>query len=255
MSILFRHDAASDRALGAFWLGGSCSRDYGIILTSPPPKIFAERDVEKISVADRSGDLIRDNGRYKNVQIPYKCTLIPNAWESYRDAAERAVQILASTAGYKRLTNVYEPWCYRLARISTGISIASLVEQAGAFEVSFDCKPQRYLFSGEIPITFTTPGELYNDHFPALPLIKVTGTGDSTLTIGGTLVKIFDQTEPIFLDCDLQNAYRETAEGIKENRNSFISAPVFPVLQPGANTVTWTGGIASLDITPRWWTL
>ena len=255
MSILFQRDAASDRALGAFWLGGSCSRDYGIILASPPPKIFAERDVEKTSVAGRSGDLIRDNGRYKNIQIPYKCTLIPNAWESYRDAAERAVQILAPTAGYQRLTNVYEPWCYQMARISAGISIESLVEQAGAFEIQFDCKPQRYLFSGEIPITFTAPGELYNDYSPALPLIKVIGAGDSTLTIGGILVQIYGQTEPIFLDCDLQNAYRETAEGIKENRNNQISAPVFPVLHPGTNVVTWTGGITSLEITPRWWTI
>lgn len=255
MSILFRRDTASDRLLGAFWLGDSCSRDYGIVLTSPPPKIFAERDVENIPVAGRSGDLIRDNGRYKNVQIPYKCALIPSAWESYRDAAEKTVQILAPTAGYKRLTNVYEPWGYQLARISTSISIESLVEQAGAFEITFDCKPQRYLFSGEIPITFTTPGRLNNEHFPALPLIRVIGTGDSTLTIGDTLVQIYGQTQPIFLDCDLQNAYHETAEGIKENQNSLIRAPEFPVLQPGVNTVTWTGGITGLEITPRWWTL
>lgn len=253
--IAYQRNSVSDKMLGAFWLGGLCSRDYGIILTEMPPEVFAERDVEKISVAGRSGDLVFDKGRYKNIEIPYKCAIIPNASETYRDCAIRAVQFLASTANYMRLENAHDPDHYRLARISNTITIENLVEQGGRFEIDFGCKPQRYLFSGLEPISFIDPAEMHNAYMTALPIIKVYGTGDGAISIGGTVVQIIGQTDPITMDCDTQNAYYETADGILENRNHQIYAPKFPQLLPGVNAIGWSGGVERLEITPRWWTL
>lgn len=235
-----------------FFFDGRSCMEFGMIAGGEVSYGVAERDLEWISIAGRNGDLIKDNKRFKNIPVNYPVTVI----RDFLRNSEAASAWLLGKSGYRRLSDGYRPDTFRLASFAGPIDfVPLLINRMGQATLTFNCKPQRYLFSGEIPIIFTVPGELYNDHFPALPLIKVIGAGDSTLTIGGTLVQIYGQTEPIFLDCDLQNAYRETAEGIKENRNNQISAPVFPVLHPGTNVVTWTGGITSLEITPRWWTL
>lgn len=240
--------------MSEFILGGRRSGDFGIIMTAPPKMVFAEPDVDTISIAGRSGDLILDNGRYKNVSVPYNCAILPENGQSMRSAAERAVTILKPSAQYMRLENTYHPGTFRLARVSREVSIESIVEEAGIFTVEFDCKPQRFFTEGEAPIIFNAPGELVNQWFPALPIITVHGAGDCTVTVGDCTVTLFDMTHPITLDCDMQDAYWDD-DGQIVNANQQISAPAFPVLQPGANAIIWTGSVARVEIIPRWWTL
>ena len=54
----------------------------------------------------------------------------------------------------------------------------------------------------------------------------------------------------VILDSDSQNAYKGTL-----NKNGTIYAPQFPVLERGKNFISWDGGITSVEITPRWWTI
>ena len=241
--------------LNGFSLGGKCSQDYGLIMTEPPHIVIAEREVETISVVGRSGNLMVDKGRYKNVTIPYKCAIIPEG-QTLRDAAVSAAELLRPMAGYLRLENTFHPESYRMARISSQISIESIVEQAGRFTVNFDCKPQRFLKSGEFPIAYESAGELFNPTMEtALPLITVYGTGPGEVSVGGVTVEIKEIEDQITLDCDLQQAYRQVADSGPENYNGKIYAPNFPALQPGTNGISFTGGITKVEIIPRWWTL
>lgn len=241
---------------GTFTFGEAHSRDYRIILTKTPPHICAERDVESIGLAGRSGDLTRDNGRYKNVQIPYECAIIPERTRLLREAASDAILLLKSTAAYYRLANSFYPGTYRMARISKQVSVESVVEKAGKFTIEFDCKPQRFLVDGEFPVKFTAPGSLYNPTTEiAQPLITIRGSGSGRLTVGDITVEVKQLEDQITLDSDLQDAYRQVGDGAPENKNSCIYAPDFPVLVPGKNTISWTGGITSVEIIPRWWTL
>lgn len=241
--------------MNGFTLGEYRSMDYGIIMTAPPKMVLAEADVETISVAGRSGDLVISKDRYKNVSVSYDCAILPEDDKTLREAALAAMPLLRPSPAYQRLVNTYHPDSYRLARVSGSVSIASIVEQAGTFAITFDCKPQRYLFSGLETLSFTSPGSINNSYMTALPLIKVYGSGDGQISVGGTVVQIIGQTDTITLDCDLQDAYYETGDGILENRNNQISAPKFPQLLPGVNAVSWSGGVERLEITPRWWTL
>ena len=90
--------------------------------------------------------------------------------------------------------------------------------------------------------------------FTALPLITVYGTGEGTVTVGDITVRIKVMEDHLILDSDTQNAYTE-ADGVMTNQNYNIYAPVFPQLEPGVNQISWTGGVARLEIIPRWWTL
>ena len=74
-----------------FCFGDFCSAENDIIITSPPQEVIAERDVEVISVMGRSGDLVRDNERFKNVSISYECAVMPSDERSMREAIARAI--------------------------------------------------------------------------------------------------------------------------------------------------------------------
>lgn len=244
------------RDKGSFEFGGVSSEEFNIILTKAPPIIFAEKDVEPISVAGRSGNLIRDNGRYKNVTVPYDCAIIPKRNQNLRELAVSALSLLAPTSSYKRLENSFFSESFRAARVTGQLSIESIVERAGRFAVKFDCKPQRFLISGEMPLEYISPSFIVNPTgFNAKPLIVVYGTGPGTVTVGNKTVEIKALEDQIVLDSELMDAYRQVGDAAAENKNSCIYAPEFPELTPGENIVTWTGDITSLRITPRWWTL
>lgn len=164
--------------------------------------------------------------------------------------------MICARAYYVRLENSFHPSVYRMARIAKHVSVESLVEKAGKFTINFDCMPQRWLVSGEIPVTFTVAGTLFNPtEFPAKPLVIVNGSGPGNVTVGTATVQIKALGDQIILDCEMLNAYRKPGEGAAENKNSSVYAPVFPELTPGMNAVSFDGDIESVTVIPRWWTL
>ena len=144
-----------------------------------------------------------------------------------------------------------EPEIYRLAVVTSGAETELRMRTLAPFTLTFDCKPQRYLKSGERAAALTASGaRLVNPGMEARPLITVYGSGAGTLTAGGRTVQLKSLDGWLTLDCDLQNAYKGT-----QNKNNTIFAPEFPVLPPGESAVTWTGGVTRVEIIPRWWTL
>lgn len=241
--------------INGFILGNFDSEKYGIIMTAPPPEVFAERDVEIISVAGRSGDLTKDNGRYKNIEIPYSCAVFPVDGKTLRQTVVDAVDALRVATGYQRLENTYTPEYFRMARVTGGLSVSSIVEKAGEFTLTFNCCPQRYLIDGEETVVFLSASTLSNpSNEIALPLITVYGIGPGEISVGGVTVEILALEDQVTLDCEIQNAYRQVGDAPPANKNGEISAPIFPVLNPGDNAVSWTGGITKVEIIPRWWT-
>lgn len=122
--------------------------------------------------------------------------------------------------------------------------------RAGTFDIPFNCKPQRFLKSGEISMPLTAPTTLSNPGMESLPLITVYGTGAGTVTVGGVTVDIKSLDDYVILDCDTQNAYKGP-----QNKNSTIYAPKFPTIPPGESLLTWSGGVDRVELIPRWWKL
>lgn len=239
-----------------FCYGEFCSADHDIIITEPPAEVIAERDAENVSIPGRSGDLILDNDRYKNVSIVFECAVIPASGKTLRDAISSIAGSLSTTAEYKRLTSTYDPDHFRMARVSSGISVKNIADQAGTFKVLFDCKPQRFFVSYEKPVAMETAGSFWNaSNQPAKPLITLYGSGPGILTVGNVTVDILKLADHITLDCDLMTAYRKIGEGATENKNSDIYALDFPALLPGETRISWSGGIKNITIIPRGWEL
>ena len=95
--------------INTFYLDAESAEAYGLIMLAPPDHVVAERDIERKEVPGRSGDVIIDNGRYKNVTVKYSCAILPEDGVPYRTTVARAVQFLKSGPAYKQLRNTYDP--------------------------------------------------------------------------------------------------------------------------------------------------
>lgn len=237
---------------GGISFGCIDSQNFKVWLTDVRAADSPKRDVSFLSIPGRNGDLIVDNNRWNNVDITYSFA-IPTEFADYFDAFKRA---LLSQCGYQRLEDSLYPDIFRMAIVKEPIQPEVMrYNRTGTFDVTFHCKPQRYLKSGEFATTLTEPTTLYGDGFVAKPLITVYGSGAGTLTVGDTTVEIKDMADQLTLDCDLQTAYRQVGDGAPENMNGSIYAPNFPELGKRENPISWTGGVTKIEIIPRWWTI
>ena len=218
-----------------FIFGGVNSLDYGVLLDGSGTTTAPERDVMTVTIPGRSGDLLVDAGRWKNTTVSYPCT-IAREFEG-RFAAFK--QALLAEGGYKRLEDTLHPDEYRLAYLAGPLEPETIpYNRAGTFALDFGCKPQRFLKSGEDVLTVVSGGKLYNPTgCAALPLIRLTLTGDAKLNVGGVQMSVAGHTGPMWIDCDLQDAYYNNT-----NLNKYLTAPEFPVLGAGATQVSWSGG-------------
>lgn len=230
------------------WWHGVSSDDVQLIVERFPDIYIPARKQEKISVPGRNGDVLIQEDAFENVAQRYEIYISAERAKIPRIA--RMVTEWLCVKGYQRLEDSYWLDSFRLANFAGSLEIENVLNRFGKAAIEFDCKPQRFLHIGEDVTTFTGAGKIINPTpFASAPLIKVNGSGSGTVTIGDTTVSLTDISEYVMLDCDIQDAYK----GIV-NKNSTMTGS-FPKIEGGEQVVSFTGGITSLEITPRWWTL
>ena len=230
-----------------FSFGGRDSRYYGVYLSGAGTYNSPAREYQNISIPGRDGDLLSSSTRLQNVELTYRCGIVADAEENL--AALRSM--LLSTVGYVRLTDSYHPEEYRLAVYKGGLEAEMEPRlHAGEFDLTFECKPQRYLVSGEMPVTLSAGGSITNPTLmPARPLIRVSGYGE--LTVGDVTATIAENTYThIDIDCEMMDCFSYDA-----NCNALVSfsGNDFPTLPAGETGIAYDSTITSVQITPRWW--
>jgi phage-related protein len=235
-------------AINSLTFNGINSLEYAMYISGDQTFNSAEKDYSKVSVPGRNGDLVFFNKRYKNVIIPYRAILIDN----YDEHTENVRSWLLSAAGYCRLEDTYHPNEFRMANFSGPIDFDTQMLEAGETTLNFDCKPQRWLKSGEQPIFIAANHNrsiINPTLFEAKPVLRVYGHGQFNIGTGVISISESDATY-IDIDCDIMDCY----EGVI-NRNNEVSVSKWPVLVPGSNSIIISEGsnISSIYVTPRWW--
>lgn len=246
--------------MAIIWNGIS-SETVGLVVESFPNQPGPARRVQMIKIAGRNGDLLVDMGAYDNYTQLYQVYF--NAETKKTPAAARAVRAwLQKNQGYAKLQDTYEPDVYRMACFTGPLEIENLMNRYGRAVLRFNCKPQRFLNSTGGGISVTKTGTVIQNptDFPALPIIRVNGSGSGEFSVNDTVVRIDSIISNVIFNSEIQDAYRgsptqNTVDPDGSSQNAAVYAPEFPVLQPGANTISFSGGITSLLIAPRWWTL
>lgn len=230
-----------------FTFGNYDSRDFGVYISGEGTYDAPARVYDAISVPGRNGDLLINREKFGNITVTYPAFI---AGANFRDKLASFRSAMLSTVGYARLVDTYHPEEFRLAYFGDSIKVdARSQNDGGEFDIIFNCKPQRFLTSGETSQAITNGGNITNPTlFDSKPLIRVTGYG--TLTIGSDVITIASGQSYVDIDSETQDCYTGT-----ENKNSKVTfqSNNFPVLPPGDTGITWTGSITRVTITPRWW--
>lgn len=231
-----------------FTFGGTASSAYGVYISGSGVFNAPERAYDEITIPNRNGLLLGLEKSLGNLELTYPAFV-------YKDLFTNATALkadLLSKIGYQELTDTYYPDEYRKAVYKGGIEFEPDQMLTGAnFDLTFSCKPQRYLVSGKTAVTFTTNSSITNPtKFPSQPLLRVYGSG--TLTVNGTEITIDTDGAYIDIDCELMEAYLGS---VLKNNEISLEGNDFPVLDSGNNSIILGSGITQVQVTPRWWRL
>jgi len=145
--------AALPTVFKSFTFGGESSADYGVQILGEGVFNAPERAVELVSVPGRNGSIAIDQGYWENIEVTYPAVLIARNPEEFATAMANFRNMLCSKRGYCRLSDDYHPGEYRMAMFNNDIEVDEKVLRGGEFDITFNCKPQRWLTSGEVPVT------------------------------------------------------------------------------------------------------
>ena len=225
--------------------GSINSADYGIYITGEAVYNAPERAVEMIAIPGRNGALALDQGRWENIEVSYPAGCFGDDQSDFATSISNFRNAVCSQIGYQRLTDTYNPNEYRLGVYADGLDVKpKSMNRAGEFTISFDCKPQRFLTSGETETTVSSGDTLTNPtEYESSPLLKVEGYGNisfndhniniENIVLGNVLLRESAQLEQsINFNGDLVNA------GDKVTLKS-VSAPVYYW-----NDIMWIGEFA-----------
>ena len=242
--------------MNTFTYNGVSSYDLGLRIESKNVFSAPQYDVKFQSIPGRDGDLILPNGRYPNVQVTYSVFLPAKTLTELQEKITAVKAWLYTEPDrYHELRDSYDTGSFRRAVINTALDIEDQLNKIGVFTVSFSCLPFKYLDSGQTAVTVASGNSLTNPTpFASKPLIRVNGSGDGVLQISNSSGVLRLQMEGIssylYIDSEQMNCYKGAA-----SMNDAVTASGFPALTAGQNAFSFSGGITSIKVTPRWVTL
>lgn len=170
--------------------GDVSANDYDVYVAGDGVYDAPARNVELVSVPGRNGSLIIDKGNFENITIEYPAFIFATTQEEFKNKLTRFINAIMSQRGYQRLSDTYHPDEYRMALYTESIDVnPAHYNRAGQFTLKFNCKPQKYLTSGEEESTVTNGMSLINPTlFDSEPLIKLDGYG--TVAFNGYSINV-----------------------------------------------------------------
>lgn len=166
---------------GWFVFGSFDTRALGVTVVPGDLEQAPAREFQVIPTPGRNGDILVDNQKYPNVERTYWVMIRSNFATVYRQLRSA----LLSVTGYARLTDTWNPDEFYEAYVSAELQpTISRNRDQGTVLVTFSRKPQRFLVSGEEPITFTTGGRniINPTPFETRPLLHLSLIDGYTIT-------------------------------------------------------------------------
>lgn len=232
---------------------GIRSSDMGLRIESKNVFSGPEYEVDFLSIPGRDGDLIAGSGRFPNVQVTYS-VFIPAKTVSELSQKITAVKawLYSGLNSYHTLSDTYDTAFFRHAVFAGKLDIEDELNRIGIFTISFSCKPFRYDSAGTESVTLATGEVLLNPYpFTSKPVLRIEGIGKGTLTIQSEGINAtwnFTSIDGyVEADSEQMNFYKDA-----EPKNDTVSGDGFPLLYPGENTLSFSGGITAVTVIPRW---
>lgn len=237
---------------GEFILDGISSVDHGVLIQNRPVLYAPKRKVEFKSSFGMSGDYPFDEEAYENTEMELRLVMVGTTDRSASYNRD-FVQDWFDSGSYQDLVAYFDPdkIYHVMPSESTEFVNKYYLGETQVAVMKLTVLPYKHLVEGKTfkissGVAFQNPTRK-----TALPLIKVTGSGNITLTVNGKPFQLSLVDGHIYLDSEFNIAYKDNA-GLATNANNKVKTLEYPFLKPGSNVISWTGSVTSVDITPRW---
>lgn len=213
---------------------GQSTKDFNLRILNDVTHELSSYDIEAQAVPGRDGVLLLDNQRLKPVDRGFPLRLGDDVYPKTTEIAE-----WLGVKGWHELELSWdEGYIYQATVINT-ISISEVLKQLGRLQVVFLVHPIKY-FKDNSKVTVAKEETIVNrGNVEAYPLIELTGSGNTTITINGRKLSLEDVQGSITLDMKNRMIYKGNLsawDNVVREENS-----EFPYLDVGNNKVSWTG--------------
>lgn len=220
---------------------GVSSADFGVYITGEAVFNAPQRDVEMVTIPGRNGTFALDNGRFENIEVSYPAGIFADTEADFAEAVSEFRNFLCSRNGYVRLEDDYNASEYRMAVYKSGLEVTPALLKAGEFTLTFDCKPQRWLTSGETAISVDSGDTITNPtRFESGPMLEVEGYGN--ISFNGYEIALADAVMG-----DVVVADGTRISGTYASK-SWRTAPLRNDLYNYEDTVTWKSSSVAILI-------
>ncbi|NLB90182.1 MAG: hypothetical protein GX786_03045 [Clostridiales bacterium] len=223
------------------------SKDFGIVINDYPPIIRPKVKTTALNVPGRGGSLTKEEGEdiFEPIVKIVTCTLLK---------PENINRVFDWLRGSGEVIFGNEPEYKYYARMDEQISLEKMYryDTRRQFDVPFVCQPGKALVKEEEAITITQSGTRITNpgNMIALPKMEVTWASgkESTLIIGGSATAFKGIGTGAFVDCEIKECFNKD----KSQLINHVMVGEFLKIYPGEWSVSWTGGITKILLTPNW---
>lgn len=215
------------------WNGiSSDSMDVKVIYL--PPISLSQENINEIEIEGRDGNLTEMLGyktTTKQVEVDY--------------LGEDTYSILNWLKGSGEVIFGNDEKFYYKARINNIVPLEQILRNMHNFPIEFRCQPFRYFISGKRKIIITSSGIILNNfgNKEALPYIKIYGSGNINVNINGRGFTISNLDNSIGIISEIQEC---------EDGKGDLMDGKFPYFDIGKNTLTYSGNVTKIEVTPNW---
>ncbi len=257
---------------------------FGVLVEHYPTEVHAQRKIDTVSVPGRNGDLIFAQDAFDNVTESIDIAVKPCGGRTRDENIEMLCGILLSSKDFLRIE--CDGWAkcggediFRVGYYSGTLEIQNLLAKYSRAVLKFNCKPQRFLKSGEIPIELASGAHYLKNPtaYKAYPIVKFYPSHTEVNYASGIFrlyadavelsgaarpIKSFDLSNTVFenTDCvtaDFENLMVTAADG-SDYRDKIVSADKFwqPHFEPSVGHCIYANPFyEKIEIIPRWYTI
>lgn len=232
----------------SFTWNGQSSDDHGVCVKSLPFLYTPGERFESCVIPGRDGVLRIPDGGMEEIALLVDCYLPYEQGVTVSDM--RTIREWLRGEGWFTQSDL--PGRAFKAKITDAIAFQPWVDGFAdrLFSITLYAEPYQYHYPEAEKIVLTAAGTVSNPGTAhSLPRIAITGSGDFTVSIGGTYMEFSGVSGGVIVDSERMDVLAQDGLTLA---NSCAAMAEFPKLQPGPNAVSWTGGVTKMEILPRW---
>lgn len=238
-----------------FEYNGQKLSELGAVISENPHYALSVRELNFDSIPHKSGDIITDKKRFKNLSVTYKVTSVPTFANITEQSFVNALsEWLLSSYEYGVLRDTYNIGYFRKAVVTSVTEPSVIVSGVVSAKVTFNCDPFLYSDTGAENISKSSANnaitmQLFNpEKWDSEPIIKINGSGNFSVSVGNVSFNLTGVNNYIIIDKPNEDVYDGGG-----SCNNKISALKLPSFSPGQNNIVISGSSSfSVEITPNW---